>query len=93
MENKLVLFGNPTLSDIDFIMETPNPSLLQLIPLVLRLCRTRKVLHLTWTSYLIKYVMNTTGVCMKPGRYYPRNGPCLTLFGQCLVMKLFSTAF
>jgi hypothetical protein len=44
-------------------------------------------------SYSIKFVLNTTGVCMKPGRYYPRNGPCLTLFGQCLAMKLFSTAF
>ncbi|XLT56840.1 hypothetical protein HN873_049444, partial [Arachis hypogaea] len=56
-------------------------------------CPTRRVLHLTWTNYLRIFVMNTRGVCMKPGGYYPRNGPCPTLFGQCLGMRLFSTAF
>ena len=26
---------------------------------------------------LVKFVLNTAGVCMKPGGYYPLNGPCL----------------
>lgn len=66
------------------------PSLLQLLPLVLQLCPTRKVLHLTWTHYFI----NEYNRCVhEAGKVLPPEWTMLvrTMFGDEAIQHGFLT--